>query len=60
MTSWQIVRIIAGTLIDIGLHKLPEDAFSTAIKTGDRLALGHTAPAQGLCLMEVSYPDLTK
>ena len=56
---YNMVRIIAGTLMGIGLHKLPEDAFDRAIRTGDRLELGITAPAQGLTLVRVDYdlPD---
>ncbi|NLD34939.1 MAG: tRNA pseudouridine(38-40) synthase TruA [Clostridiales bacterium] len=52
---YNMVRIIAGTLIYVGLHKLPEDAFARAIETGDRLLLGPTAPPQGLCLNRVYY-----
>ncbi len=54
---YNMVRIIAGTLIYVGLHKLPEDAFTQAIQTGDRLLLGPTAPPQGLCLNQVFYTD---
>ena len=49
------VRIIAGTLISVGAGKLAPGAFRRAIETGDRLALGVTAPAHGLTLMEVFY-----
>ena len=52
---YNMVRIIAGTMLDIGMGRLPEDAFSRAIVTGDRLALGITAPACGLELTEVYY-----
>ena len=53
---YNMVRIIAGTLAEIGLHRLPPDAFRQALETGDRLALGMTAPPQGLTLVEVRYP----
>lgn len=53
---YNMVRIIAGTLILIGQDKLPEDAFSRAIASHNRLDLGFTAPAQGLTLMRVLYP----
>ena len=52
---YNMVRIIAGTLISIGTGKLEPGAFARAIETGDRLALGVTAPAHGLTLMEVFY-----
>ena len=56
---YNMVRIIAGTLRDIGSGKLDNGALSRAIETGDRLDLGVTAPAHGLTLMEVFYalPD---
>ena len=52
---YNMVRIIAGTLISVGAGKLAPGAFRRAIETGDRLALGVTAPAHGLTLMEVFY-----
>lgn len=55
---YNMVRIIAGTLIQVGLGKLPPDAFRRAFETGDRLALGPTAPARGLTLMKVDYEGL--
>ena len=52
---YNMVRIIAGTLRDIGSGKLAPGALQRAIDTGDRLDLGVTAPAHGLTLMEVFY-----
>ena len=52
---YNMVRIIAGTLISVGSGKLTPGAFSRAIETGTRLDLGVTAPAHGLTLMEVFY-----
>ncbi len=59
---YNMVRIIAGTLRDIGSGKLVPGALARAIETGDRLDLGVTAPAHGLTLMEVFYsiPDTCK
>ncbi len=56
---YNMVRIIAGTLRDIGSGKLESGALARAIDTGNRLDLGVTAPAHGLTLMEVFYtlPD---
>lgn len=54
---YNMVRIIAGTMLDIGMGRRPVDAFRTALKTGDRLALGITAPACGLELTRVYYAD---
>ena len=53
---YNMVRIIAGTLLEIGRGKLDVNCFRKAIDTGDRLALGPTAPACGLELTQVFYP----
>ncbi len=55
---YNMVRIIAGTLIDIGKGKLPPDAVSEALTTGNRLALGPTAPPHGLELTRVFYEGI--
>ncbi len=55
---YNMVRIIAGTLIEIGLGKRGTDAFEKAYATLDRLALGVTAPPHGLELTRVDYPEL--
>lgn len=54
---YNMVRIIAGTLIGVGSGKLAPGAFRRAIASGNRLDLGVTAPANGLTLMEVFYED---
>lgn len=54
---YNMVRIITGTMLDIGMGRKPSDAFRTALETGDRLALGITAPACGLELTHVYYAD---
>ena len=54
---YNMVRIIAGTVVEIGLGRLGPDAFDKAFATLDRLALGMTAPAHGLELTEVRYPE---
>jgi tRNA pseudouridine38-40 synthase len=55
---YNMVRIIAGSLISISQGKLSTDAFKTAIHSGDRLDLGVTAPACGLTLVKVDYEAL--
>jgi len=52
---YNMVRIIAGTLMEIGTGKRESGAIREAIETGNRLALGQTAPAKGLTLMDVLY-----
>ena len=54
---YNMVRIIAGTLIEIGLGRRSVNAFSEAYETLDRLSLGVTAPPQGLELTKVYYPE---
>lgn len=52
---YNMVRIIAGTLMEVGTGKRETGAIAAAIETGDRLKLGQTAPAKGLALMRVLY-----
>ncbi len=54
---YNMVRIIAGTLIEIGLHRRDVSAFAQAYETLDRLSLGVTAPPHGLELTKVYYPE---
>ena len=52
---YNMVRILAGTLIEAGLGRLgPEDV--PAMLAGERPA-GYTAPAKGLTLMKVEYQE---
>lgn len=53
---YNMVRIMAGTLVEIGLGRLAPDAFSRAYASLSRLDLGMTAPPHGLELTEVRYP----
>ena len=53
----QMVRIIAGTLVDIGLGARPVGVVDEVLESGERARAGRTAPAQGLTLIEVLYPD---
>ena len=52
---YNMVRILAGTLIDVGRGRIPAGAVARALASGSRLDLGITAPAQGLTLMAVHY-----
>ena len=54
---YNMVRIIAGTAAEIGLGRLGPGAFNRAFETLDRLSLGMTAPAHGLELTRVYYPE---
>lgn len=55
---YNMVRIIAGTLIGVGSGKLERGAFARAMLSLNRLDLGVTAPAHGLTLMEVFYDSM--
>lgn len=50
-----MVRIMVGTLLDVGVGKIPLDAVSGILEAKNRELAGHTAKAQGLCLMKVDY-----
>ena len=52
---YNMVRIIAGTLIDVGIGKIKLEEIPTIIESKDRSKAGKTLPARGLCLMEVNY-----
>jgi tRNA pseudouridine38-40 synthase len=50
-----MVRVIVGTLVDVGLGRLAGPDVCDILNAKDRRAAGRTAPPQGLCLMEVEY-----
>ncbi|MFH1731334.1 MAG: tRNA pseudouridine(38-40) synthase TruA [Planctomycetota bacterium] len=52
---YNMVRAIAGTLIEVGLGARPPGSITELIGSRDRAAAGPTAPAHGLCLMKVEY-----
>ncbi len=52
---YNMVRIIVGTLVEVGLGKLHWQDIPYAIESKDRKRAGHTAPAKGLCLEKVYY-----
>ncbi len=52
---YNMVRNIAGTLVDIGRGRKPAGSMARTLKARDRKFAGETAPAKGLCLMEVKY-----
>jgi len=50
-----MVRILAGTLVEVGESRRPPTSTATALASGLRTDAGQTAPAQGLTLLEVLY-----
>ncbi len=49
------VRIMAGTLVDIGKGRIPAEALPDILAARDRSQAGFTAPPHGLCLEKVWY-----
>ena len=54
---YKMVRTIVGTLIEVGIAKMPPQEVKKILKSKKRTAAGHTAPAQGLTLVKVNYPE---
>ena len=52
---YHMVRILTGTLIEIGLGKRKIETIQELLDNGTREMAGELAPAKGLCLVEVSY-----
>jgi tRNA pseudouridine38-40 synthase len=52
---YNMVRAIAGTLMNVGRGYWPETRVAEILEAGDRTLAGPTAPAQGLFLMHVKY-----
>ena len=50
-----MVRIISGTLVDVGLNKIDVNDIPKIIETKDRKLAGKTLPAHGLFLVNVNY-----
>ncbi|HJV36081.1 tRNA pseudouridine(38-40) synthase TruA [Geomonas sp.] len=51
-----MVRIMAGTLVEVGRGRRTPADVARLLRDGDRQISGITAPPHGLCLMEVFYP----
>lgn len=54
---YNMVRIIAGTLMEIGAGKYPPEKMQEILDACDRNAAGPTAPACGLTLVEIKILD---
>lgn len=52
---YNMVRIIAGTLIDVGQGRFKPEDVKTMLEARDRTAAGQTAPACGLCLVGYDF-----
>jgi tRNA pseudouridine38-40 synthase len=54
---WKQVRNMVGTLLNVGRGHWPPEHVAEIIERRDRTAAGPTAPARGLCLQWVRYPE---
>ena len=54
---YNMVRIIMGTLVEVGRGKIEPERMPEIITAKDRRAAGPTMPPTGLCLMWVRYPE---
>lgn len=54
---YNMVRILAGTLLEVGQGRRQLSQIAAALDTGDRRLAGRTLPPQGLCLLRVTYPE---
>ncbi|MBT4922266.1 MAG: tRNA pseudouridine(38-40) synthase TruA [Rickettsiales bacterium] len=50
-----MIRIIIGSLVEIGLEKWPADHIAEVLASKDRVEAGQTAPACGLYLQEIIF-----
>ena len=52
---YNMVRIISGTIVEVGLEKIKPEEIQRIIEEKDRTKAGKTLPAHGLYLVEVYY-----
>ena len=50
-----MVRILVGTLLEVGYGKRPAEEMPEILEARDRTRAGYTVPPQGLCLVKVDY-----
>ena len=54
---YNMVRTMAGTLLEVGRGRMPEGFLPELLASGDRTLAGPTAPASGLYLLRVFYAE---
>ena len=52
---YNMVRIIVGTLIDVGINKIKPEKVKDILDSHDRRNAGKLLPSHGLCLIDVFY-----
>lgn len=54
---YNMVRIISGTLVEVGLNKIEPEEIPIILEQKDRTKAGKTLPAHGLYLVNVEYSE---
>jgi tRNA pseudouridine38-40 synthase len=54
---YRMVRSIVGTLVEVGSGQVQVREFEATLRARDRSLVKKVAPAHGLCLMRVDYPE---
>ncbi|MDO5291634.1 MAG: tRNA pseudouridine(38-40) synthase TruA [bacterium] len=57
---YNMVRIIAGTLLQVGMGAIKPEEIQSILEAKDRTKAGPTAPAKGLMLVEIKYTGSEK
>ena len=52
-----MVRILTGTILEVGMGKISVDDIPSIIEARDRSRAGMTMPPRGLILAEVKYKE---
>ena len=52
-----MVRILVGTLVEVGLGKISPESMNTILNSKDRSQAGPTAPPHGLYSLSVRYSE---
>lgn len=52
-----MVRAVVGTLFEVGRGKMTQEQFADIIASHDRCKAGHSAPPEGLSLIQITYPE---
>jgi tRNA pseudouridine38-40 synthase len=52
-----MVRALVGTMVEVGAGKMSSKQFEEIIQAKDRCKAGRSAPAKGLFLMDIEYPE---
>lgn len=56
---YNMVRILVGTLLSVGMGQREPEDMKKILAACDRAAAGPTAPAKGLMLVKMEYPETT-